>query len=78
MLYFPINQSTFNFMFIGMGNTIPGAEFNFRCDPEAAFIVLENSQCPIYVAPWELCLKNEIPSVSISNNKVGSKTPMAK
>lgn len=40
----------------GIGNITVSAEFNFHCDPEAAFIVLENTQCPTYIASWELCL----------------------
>jgi len=40
----------------GVGNITVSAEFNFHCDPEAAYIVLENTKCPTYIASWELCL----------------------
>jgi len=40
----------------GVGNTTVSAEFNFHSDPEAAYVVLENTKCPTYIAPWELCL----------------------
>lgn len=41
---------------VGVGNITVSAEFNFHCDPEAAYIVLENTKCPTYIASWELCL----------------------
>jgi len=40
---------------IGVGNITVSAEFNFHSDPEAAFIVLQNIQCPTFIACWELC-----------------------
>jgi len=40
----------------GKGNITVSAEFNFHSDPEAAYIVLENTRCPTFVASWELCL----------------------
>ncbi|XP_057373441.1 nucleoside hydrolase-like [Daphnia carinata] len=40
----------------GIGNITVSAEFNFHCDPEAAYIVLQNTKCPTYIASWELCL----------------------
>jgi inosine-uridine nucleoside N-ribohydrolase len=40
----------------GKGNITVSAEFNFHSDPEAAFIVLENTRCPTFIASWELCL----------------------
>ncbi|KAK3096700.1 hypothetical protein FSP39_002518 [Pinctada imbricata] len=40
----------------GKGNTSPAAEFNFRVDPEAACIVLNEFRCPITIIPWEACL----------------------
>ncbi|CAK6959215.1 inosine-uridine preferring nucleoside hydrolase isoform X2 [Scomber scombrus] len=35
------------------GNTTVCAEFNFAADPEAAYIVLNEYQCPTYLACWE-------------------------
>ncbi|XP_071395333.1 inosine-uridine preferring nucleoside hydrolase isoform X2 [Centroberyx affinis] len=35
------------------GNTTVCAEFNFAADPEAAYIVLNDYQCPTYLACWE-------------------------
>ena len=40
----------------GKGNITVSAEFNFHSDPEAAYIVLENTKCPTVIACWELCL----------------------
>lgn len=40
----------------GIGNITVSAEFNFHCDPEAAYVVLQNIKCPTYIASWELCL----------------------
>ncbi|XP_028292836.1 inosine-uridine preferring nucleoside hydrolase [Gouania willdenowi] len=35
------------------GNTTVCGEFNFSADPEAAYIVLNDYQCPTYLACWE-------------------------
>ncbi|XP_060516546.1 nucleoside hydrolase-like isoform X2 [Cylas formicarius] len=35
-------------------------EFNFGTDPEAAHIVLKCAKCPIYLLPWETCLKQSV------------------
>ncbi|XP_054471125.1 nucleoside hydrolase [Anoplopoma fimbria] len=35
------------------GNTTVCGEFNFAADPEAAYIVLNEYQCPTYLACWE-------------------------
>lgn len=35
------------------GNTTVCGEFNFTADPEAAYIVLNDYQCPTYLACWE-------------------------
>jgi len=43
---------------IGVGNVTVTSEFNFFVDPEAAHVVLEGFDlCPIYLVPWETCLK---------------------
>uniref|UniRef100_A0A3Q4HWN8 Inosine-uridine preferring nucleoside hydrolase-like n=1 Tax=Neolamprologus brichardi TaxID=32507 RepID=A0A3Q4HWN8_NEOBR len=52
-----------------MGGTIEGArgntticgEFNFVCDPEAAYIVLDRYTCPTYMATWEFTCRNTLP-----------------
>uniref|UniRef100_A0A3Q2VPY9 Inosine-uridine preferring nucleoside hydrolase-like n=1 Tax=Haplochromis burtoni TaxID=8153 RepID=A0A3Q2VPY9_HAPBU len=52
-----------------MGGTIEGArgniticgEFNFVCDPEAAYIVLDCYTCPTYIATWEFTCWNCLP-----------------
>lgn len=38
---------------LGVGNATQSAEFNFWNDPEAAQIVLKESECPMYIFPWE-------------------------
>ncbi|XP_042315758.1 inosine-uridine preferring nucleoside hydrolase-like [Sceloporus undulatus] len=35
------------------GNTTVCGEFNFESDPEAAYIVLNEYTCPVYIASWE-------------------------
>lgn len=39
----------------GEGNTSASAEFNFRCDPEAADIILSEARCEVTIIPWETC-----------------------
>ncbi|XP_064650182.1 nucleoside hydrolase-like isoform X2 [Lineus longissimus] len=39
------------------GNITVSGEFNFRADPEAANIVLNQLGCPVTLVCWELCLK---------------------
>lgn len=43
--------------FQGVGNVTKSSEFNFWYDPEAAFIVIDEAKCPLYILPWEPCLK---------------------
>ena len=38
-----------------LGNSSISAEFNFDADPESAFVVLDKTACPTYIAPLELC-----------------------
>lgn len=40
----------------GIGNTTKSAEFNFYSDPEAAHIVLSETNFQISILPWETCL----------------------
>lgn len=40
------------------------AEFNFACDPEAAYIVLNDYLCPTYIASWEFTCRSKLPWVS--------------
>lgn len=44
----------------GLGNATSSAEANFWCDPEAAFVVLREMECPTILVPWETCLKHSI------------------
>ncbi|XP_020665241.3 inosine-uridine preferring nucleoside hydrolase [Pogona vitticeps] len=39
-----------------VGNTSVCGEFNFVTDPEAAYVVLNEYTCPIYIATWEFTL----------------------
>ncbi|XP_062390095.1 inosine-uridine preferring nucleoside hydrolase isoform X2 [Sardina pilchardus] len=43
------------------GNTTIVAEFNFACDPEAAYIVLNDYLCPTYIACWEFTCRSKLP-----------------
>uniref|UniRef100_A0A8D2LAS9 Inosine/uridine-preferring nucleoside hydrolase domain-containing protein n=1 Tax=Varanus komodoensis TaxID=61221 RepID=A0A8D2LAS9_VARKO len=38
---------------IARGNVTVCGEFNFATDPEAAYIVLNEYICPVYIAAWE-------------------------
>ncbi len=42
---------------IGRGRVSTSAEHNFFCDPEAAHITLYHMTCPLYIMPYEICLK---------------------
>ncbi|XP_040005143.1 inosine-uridine preferring nucleoside hydrolase isoform X2 [Xiphias gladius] len=42
------------------GNTTVCGEFNFAADPEAAYIVLNEYQCPTYLASWEFTCYNNL------------------
>lgn len=42
------------------GNTTVCGEFNFAADPEAAYIVLNDYQCPTYLACWEFTCYNKL------------------
>lgn len=41
----------------GVGNITKCAEFNFWCDPEAVSIVIKEKACPLYILPWETCIR---------------------
>ncbi|KAK7153844.1 hypothetical protein R3I94_007259 [Phoxinus phoxinus] len=43
------------------GNTTVCGEFNFAADPEAAYIVLNEFICPIYIATWEFTCYSKLP-----------------
>lgn len=43
------------------GNAGPASEFNFACDPEAAFAVLQAGFKDVLVVPWETCIKAALP-----------------
>ncbi|CAK9816829.1 Pyrimidine-specific ribonucleoside hydrolase RihA [Anthophora plagiata] len=42
------------------GNITPQAEFNFYTDPESVHIVLNANRKPLWLLPWETCLKSRI------------------
>ncbi|PNF39343.1 hypothetical protein B7P43_G01510 [Cryptotermes secundus] len=41
----------------GIGNVTAAAEFNFWCDPEAAYVTIHNMKCQITIFPWEAAYK---------------------
>ncbi|XP_073767880.1 uncharacterized protein isoform X2 [Danio rerio] len=43
------------------GNTTMCGEFNFAADPEAAYIVLNEFTCPVYIAAWEFTCHSKLP-----------------
>merc|ERR1712098_950224 len=43
-----------------IGNVRVSSEFNFFTDPEAAYVALKESKCPLYIVPWETCLQNKL------------------
>ncbi|XP_056145502.1 inosine-uridine preferring nucleoside hydrolase isoform X2 [Lampris incognitus] len=43
------------------GNTTICSEFNFAADPEAAYVVLNDYQCPTYLACWEFTCNSKLP-----------------
>ncbi|XDV30813.1 hypothetical protein PO909_033652, partial [Leuciscus waleckii] len=43
------------------GNTTVCGEYNFAADPEAAYIVLNEFICPIYIATWEFTCHSKLP-----------------
>jgi len=58
------NLGTYYVYFVtGKGNTSPASEFNFRCDPESAYVVLKELECPKLIVSWEVCLDNGLPWV---------------
>ncbi|XP_031573606.1 inosine-uridine preferring nucleoside hydrolase-like [Actinia tenebrosa] len=61
----------------GIGNHFISAEFNFGADPEAAFVVLDQFECPINIISWEFCLENPI-EWEFFNNYIGLPTPKSR
>ncbi|XP_064459638.1 nucleoside hydrolase-like [Ornithodoros turicata] len=45
----------------GRGNVLPGAEFNFKTDPQAIHVLLARAECPITIVPWEAVVNSTIP-----------------
>ncbi|XP_057335852.1 inosine-uridine preferring nucleoside hydrolase-like isoform X1 [Microplitis mediator] len=54
----------------GLGNTTPQAEFNFYADPESAHILLQSNIKPLWLFPWETCLKSDI-TIEWRENELG-------
>lgn len=52
--------------FSGSGNTFfsPAAEFNFAYDPESAYVVLNELECPKLNVSWETCLNEGMTMVT--------------
>lgn len=44
----------------GRGNILPGSEFNFLTDPEAALVVVQRATCPVIIIPWETVLQTTV------------------
>lgn len=44
----------------GQGNITSQAEFNFYADPESVHIVLNSNTKPLWLLPWEACLKSQV------------------
>lgn len=61
----------------GVGNITPFAEFNFYCDTDAAFIVLEEAGIPIRLTPFEICLKDGAIPYSVRQELGRTKTAAA-
>ncbi|XP_041127623.1 inosine-uridine preferring nucleoside hydrolase-like isoform X1 [Polyodon spathula] len=45
----------------GKGNRTVCGEFNFVMDPEAAYVVLNEFSCPMYIATWDFTCRNKLP-----------------
>lgn len=50
------------------GNVTPQAEFNFYMDPESVHIVFNSNTKPLWLLPWETCLKSRISHVNITKS----------
>ncbi|ODM95321.1 hypothetical protein Ocin01_11344 [Orchesella cincta] len=56
----------------GVGNMTVASEFNFFVDPEAAQVVLENfTSCPLYILPWETCMRSAASTYDFRMNSIG-------
>lgn len=52
----------------GIGNRIPGVEFNFGADPESNFILFNSTRSEVtLLLPWETILSTNIPSVKYTS-----------
>ena len=52
-----------------IGNASISGEFNFLADPEAAYVVLQQTPKPIVLVPWELCgFDLKIPMVILTSH----------
>ena len=43
-----------------VGNVGPTTEFNYFNDPEAVYLVLKKSFCPLFIITWDVAMKNRI------------------
>lgn len=58
--HLPVGFVQLAFVWSARGNTTVCGEFNFTADPEAAYIVLKEYQCPIYLACWEFTCHSKL------------------
>lgn len=61
----------------GRGNITLAGEFNFHCDPDAAFVALAKTGIPIRLTTWERCLESGTFPYSVRDEMGHTKTPVA-
>ncbi|XP_045118314.1 pyrimidine-specific ribonucleoside hydrolase RihA-like isoform X2 [Portunus trituberculatus] len=61
----------------GKGNVTSSAEFNFHCDPDAAFVVLSKTSIPIHLNTWDSSLNCGSIPYSVRDELGQTKTAVA-